>query len=152
MRHLYGYISGTGSGRHIYFKLDLWAYCSLQTSPGLFKSVQPSSRIERLSVKDHIHTYIHAHIHTRTHTHTQTFSDLVELSRMVYNTRGLRGSEAILYPWSLKQFYILSIEKGKTEICRLRHLYGYISGTGSVCHVFLNLICSHVAAFKPAQI
>ena len=48
--------------------------------------------------------HIHTHAHTYIHTHTQTFSDLVELSRMVYNTRGLRSSdqksviEAILYP------------------------------------------------------
>ena len=39
------------------------------------------------------------------HTHTQKFSDLVELNRMVYNSRGLRGSDqklvfqAILYPF-----------------------------------------------------
>ena len=39
------------------------------------------------------------------HTHTHTFSDLVELSRMVYNTKGLRGWDqksvfaAILYPF-----------------------------------------------------
>ena len=47
----------------------------------------------------------HTHTHIHTHTHTQTFSDLVELSRMVYNTRCLRGSvkksvsPAILLPF-----------------------------------------------------
>ena len=44
-------------------------------------------------------------LHTHTHTFTQTISDLVELSRMVYNNRGLRDSDqklvfqAILHPF-----------------------------------------------------
>ena len=74
-----------------------------------FKWVQVcSNRFSHLWERTHTHTYTHTHTHTHTHIHThihtQTFSDLVELSRMVYNTRGLRGSDqklvfpAILYP------------------------------------------------------
>ena len=42
--HFFGHISGTGSRRHIYFKLDLWTHCSFQTSPRLSKSIEPSPR------------------------------------------------------------------------------------------------------------
>ena len=95
LRHFFGYISGTGSLRHNPFKLDRWHYKSFQMSPSLFKLVQPSLR---KSGENYVQKKC-------THTHTQTFSDLVELSRMVYNTRGLRGSDqklvfkAILYPF-----------------------------------------------------
>ena len=107
--HLNSYVSGTGNLRHNPFKLDRWHYKSFQTSPSVFKSVQPSLRKsgENFVQKKctYIRTHTHTHTHTHTYTHTQTFSDLVELSRMVYNTRGLRGSvqksvfEAILYPF-----------------------------------------------------
>ena len=75
--HISGYISGTGSRRHNPFTLDLWPHFSFQTSPRLSKSDQlsPRKRCEKGC----------------THTHTH-ISDLDELSRMVYNTRGLRGS------------------------------------------------------------
>ena len=56
-------------------------------------------------LRESAHTYTHTYTHTHTHIHTHTFSDLVELSRMVYNTRGLRSSDqmlvfqVILYPF-----------------------------------------------------
>ena len=72
LRHLNGYISGTGSRRHETSELDQELSKSFQTSLSAYKSVQPSPR----------------------------------------NMRG---------------------EK-KVRICRLRHLNGYISGTGSRRH------------------
>ena len=73
IRHLNGYISGTGSGSHMPFELDQWPYSSFQTSLSLSKSVQPSPR----------------------------------------NVCGL----------------------DKVRNCRLLHLNGYISGTGSGSHM-----------------
>ena len=101
LRHLFGYISGTGSLRHTPFKSDPWYHVSFQMSPSLSKSVQPSLRKSGKNYVQKKCTYIRTH----THTQTQTFSDLVELSRMVYTTRGLRGTDqqlvfqAILYPF-----------------------------------------------------
>ena len=71
-----------------------------QASPRLFKSVEPSPR-KRC---DKGCTCIHLQIYTNTHIHTD-ISDLDELSRMIYITRGFRGSvqnsgfAAILYPF-----------------------------------------------------
>ena len=109
LRHFFDYISGTGSLRHNPFKLDQWHFKCFQMSSSLFKSVQPSLRKvgTKIMLRNSAHTYTHTY--TQIHTHTQTFSDLVELSRMVLNTRGLRSSDqklvfqAILYPFYRKR-------------------------------------------------
>ena len=77
LRHFNGYISGTGTGSHMSFKLDQWPYSSFQTSLSLSESVQPLPR----------------------------------------NVRGLE----------------------KVRNCRLRHLNGYISGTGTGSHMPFDL-------------
>ena len=95
LRHLNRSIFGTGSARQMTSELDQWPDITFRMSPSVSKSVQPSprNRCEKIDRPK------------GAHTHTHTFSDLVELSRMVYNTRGLRGSvqksvfEAILYPF-----------------------------------------------------
>ena len=107
--HISAYISGTGSRRHNPFTLVQCPYSTFQMRLRLSKSVQPSPR--KRCEKGY--TYIH------THTHTD-ISDLDELSRTVYNTRGLRGSvqksgfAAILYPFhgeSQNAFSPFSIER-----------------------------------------
>ena len=129
LRHLVGHISGTGSVRHNPFKLDQRHLKSFQMSPSLSKSVQPSLRNK--SKIDYAYkkcTFIHTHIHT--YIHTQTFSDLVELSRMVYNTRGLRGSDqklvfpVILYPFYRERQKCWQTELQGNQSHHTRHLYG----------------------------
>ena len=67
LRHLYGYISGIGSVCHISFKLDLWPYCGFQSSPSLFKSIQPSPRklCGQIECKGTTHAHTHTHKHFR---------------------------------------------------------------------------------------
>ena len=77
-----------------------------------------------------------------THRHFSISSSWVEW----YITLGV--SEAPLKPRSLQQFYYLSIEKGKTEICQLRHLYGYISGIGSGRHICFTLALWSYCSFQ----
>src|SRR5450759_4319962 len=49
------------------------------------KNTQFGSVVAEKTETQNFVTYIHTHTHTHTHTQTPTFSDLVELSRMVYD-------------------------------------------------------------------
>ena len=60
--------------------------------------------------KVHIHTHTHTHTHTYTHRHFPISSSWVEW----YITLGVSGAR--IKSRFLKQFYILSIEKGKTPL------------------------------------
>src|SRR5450759_1776035 len=76
-----GHISGTGLPILIKCNRALWDSCTFHLVVSGSNSVQWLLRKLRHKISLHTHTHIH------THTHAQTFSDLVELSRMVYDTR-----------------------------------------------------------------
>ena len=86
------------------------------------KFVQIGSAISEKHEQDRLcleKVHIHTHTHIHTYIHTQTFFDLVDLSRMVYNTRGLRGSDQkLVFPVILYPFYRERQKCWQTELQR----------------------------------
>ena len=124
LRHLFGYISGTGSLRHTPVKLDRWHHESFQMSPRLFKSVQPSPRnrsryIVRRQLR-HFFGYISG---TRSVRHNQ-----VKLDQWHHDSFQMSPSlfKSVQPSPRNRSRYIVRR--------RLRHFFGYIYGIGGVRH------------------
>src|SRR5450759_166027 len=78
-----GHISGTDLSILMKCNRALWDSCTFHLVVIGSNSVQWLLR--KLRHKISLHTHTHTHTYTHTHTHAQTFSDFVELSRMVYD-------------------------------------------------------------------
>ena len=123
LRHRY--ISGTGSVRQMTSELDQWPDITFQMSLSVFKSVQPSLRNRRglEQVRVCRVRYLNGYISRTENVHQMT-SKLDQWPDIIFQM-SLSVSKSV-QPSPRNR-----CEIEKVRIYRLRHLNGFISGTGS---------------------